>query len=129
MGLFSKAGFGVFAIIAALFNLSGQALAQDADAGEKSFRVYCGYCHHPPRFDSNGIGPNLKGVVGRRAASYPNFNYSSALTSAGLTWNEATLDAWLARPQAVVSGTKMAFTGIRNAAERANIIAFLKNNP
>ena len=129
MRLFFKTGLSVFAIIAALFSLSGRAMAQDVDAGEKSFRVYCGYCHHAPRFDSNGIGPSLKGVVGRRAASYPNFNYSSALTAAGLTWNEATLDAWLARPQAVVSGTRMAFAGVRDARERASIIAFLKNNP
>ena len=81
----------------------------------------CAACHS---VDENDIGPRHRGVVGRRAASIDNYNYSAALKNCGLTWDAATLDRWLSNPSALVPGTKMFFK-IDNAADRADLIAYL----
>lgn len=85
----------------------------------------CATCHQtaPGR---NGVGPSLAGVYGAPAAHEPTYAYSRAMRESGLVWDEATLDAYLANPREVVPGTKMAFAGLRDPAERAAIIAYLK---
>lgn len=85
----------------------------------------CGICHDNHKNGTNKIGPNLFGVVGRKAGTYPGFSYSTAMKSAAFTWTNQKLDAYIASPQAVVSGNKMAFAGISNVAQRANLIAYL----
>ncbi len=125
----SKVGFGLVAVTAALFAVSGNACAQDAAVGEKVFKRYCTLCHNLPTMDQSRIGPSLKGTVGRKAASYPGFAYSSVLSASGITWTEDQLETWLSGPQTMVPGTKMTFAGVKDAAERANLIAYLKSNP
>lgn len=72
-------------------------------------------------------GPSLAAIWGRRAATVARFGrYSTALAHAGLTWDAATLDRWLARPEAVVPGTTMTFPGVPDARQRADLIAYLK---
>jgi cytochrome c len=72
-------------------------------------------------------GPSLAGVMGRKAGTLASFQrYSPALKSSGVTWDERTLDAWLAKPDAFIPGSRMTFAGIREAQPRADIVAYLK---
>ena len=87
----------------------------------KSLYQACQACHS---IDDNDLGPKHRGVVGRRAGSVVDYNYSPALKSAGLTWDPTTLDRWLSNPSALVPGTKMYFT-VPDAQARADIIAYL----
>jgi cytochrome c len=82
----------------------------------------CNACHS---IDDNDIGPRHRGVVGRRAGSLEDYNYSPALKSSGLTWDPATLDRWLSNPSALVPGTKMFFK-LDSAQDRADVIAYLE---
>ena len=78
------------------------------------------------------VGPTLKGVVGRKVASVEGYKYSDAMKAFGATgavWDEATLAAYLPDPRAYVPGTKMAFAGLKNPQEVADIIAYLKSKP
>jgi cytochrome c len=70
------------------------------------------------------IGPSLAGVVGRKSGSAAGYDYSSAMTNANITWDDETLDKFLAGPAAVVHGTKMFFS-VPNSADRENVIAYL----
>jgi cytochrome c2 len=107
-------------LIASFLPVTG-AHAQD---GAATFRKYCFVCHATDP-GTNKLGPSLSGVVGRKAGSVADFNYSAAMKNSGLTWDEATLDKYLTEPQKVVPGTKMAFLGVRNADERKALIAYL----
>ena len=111
------------AAFAMLLPLSAQAQeAGDAAAGEKAFAP-CKACHN---FAKNGVGPNLKGVVGRPAASYEGYSYSAALKGSGITWDEANLHEWLKNPKAKVAGTKMIFQGYPDDKKINDVIAYLK---
>lgn len=89
--------------------------------------IRCAACHALAPTTQAKIGPHLQRVVGRRAGSLAGFtNYSAAMTRSGVTWDEATLDRWLQRPQSVVPGTSMAFAGMPNAADRRALIAYLR---
>jgi cytochrome c len=81
----------------------------------------CSACHS---IDENDIGPRHRGVVGRKAGSQSDYNYSPALKAANLTWDAATLDRWLANPSELVPGTKMYFK-LDSAQDRADVIAYL----
>ena len=72
-----------------------------------------------------GIGPSLFGVVGRKAGAVADFHYSEANKASGLTWDEATLDRYIANPRAVVPGTTMPYAGLKNDAQRGDLIAYL----
>jgi cytochrome c len=101
------------------------ARAQDAAAGEKDF-VVCRVCHQIGPTAKNGVGPALNGVVGRKAGTYPGYSYSPANKNSNLTWNEETLEPYLANPQSVVKGTKMTFAGLKDPQKVKDVIAFLK---
>ena len=98
--------------------------AQDAAAGGMAF-LQCADCHSPG--DSDGVGPGLKGVFGRRAGSKPGFLYSPALAKSTVVWDAAALDAFLADPRAAAPGTTMAWPGDADAKDRADLIAFLRS--
>jgi cytochrome c len=87
----------------------------------------CASCHDISATPSAKIGPNLMGVYGRKAGSLAGYSYSPAMKAADFTWDEAHLDRWLTQPTSLVPGTAMAFAGISNAADRAAIIAYLRN--
>ncbi|QCO19737.1 cytochrome c family protein (plasmid) [Azospirillum brasilense] len=118
----------MFALLAFALAASspGLAAAQDAAAGEKVFNQ-CKACHTIEAGGPNRVGPNLHGVVGRKAGSVETFKYSDAMKSAG-AWDEATLDAYLADPKGAVPGNKMAFAGVKNEQARKDLIAYLKKN-
>jgi cytochrome c len=96
--------------------------AHAAPAGEQAF-VECAACHSTN--GSAGVGPTLKGIVGRASASVAGFAYSSAMKRARLTWTAAELDKYVADPQAVVPGNVMPYAGMSDPAERAALIAYL----
>jgi cytochrome c len=94
------------------------------DAGKGDFAV-CAACHSTT--GSEGVGPHLNGVVGRRSGSVAAFNYSGAMKRANIVWDDKTLDAFITDPQAVVRGNHMPFAGLDDSAKRARIIAYLKS--
>ena len=93
----------------------------DAARGETIYEA-CQDCHS---LDKNDVGPRHRGVYGRKAGSLPDYDYSDALKSANIVWNEETLDKWLTDPQSVAPGAKMVFH-LENAQDRADVIAYLK---
>jgi len=121
----------IFASIAAAMLLATPAFADgDAAAGATVF-VKCKACHENEQ-GVNKIGPTLKGVVGRKTASIADYKYSDAMAAKGAegqVWDEATLAAYLPDPKAYVPGTKMAFAGLKNPQEVADVIAYLKSKP
>jgi cytochrome c len=101
------------------------AAAQDAAAGERVF-LKCRACHQIGENARNSIGPVLNGVVGRKAGTYPDYNYSEANKNSGLTWDEATLQEYLKNPKAKVPDTKMTFAGLSSQKDIDNVLAYLK---
>ncbi len=98
-----------------------------ADTAPASFGQ-CGVCHKVDKDGGNGMGPNLHGVIGKKAAQVAGFSYSPAMKASGLIWDEATLDKFIESPRGVVAGTKMSFAGQSDPAKRKEIIAWLKKN-
>lgn len=103
------------------------ALSEDnAARGQRVFGE-CAACHSL-RPDQNMTGPSLADLWGRKAGSVPSFDrYSAALKSANIVWNDKTLDSWIADPQHLVPGNEMTFSGIKDARQRADLLAFLKH--
>jgi cytochrome c len=116
-------------IAAALLALAGtcvsQAQAQDAAAGEKVFAV-CKACHQVGETAKNSVGPELNGLIGRKAGTAPGYNYSAANKNSGLTWDEATFREYIKDPKAKVPGTKMVYAGLKDEKKTDDLIAFLK---
>jgi cytochrome c len=111
------------AVLAALVATSANAGGNAANGASLFGR--CEMCHANAKGAPNKIGPNLFGVVGRKAGTYPGFSYSTPLKDSGIVWTDAKLDTWITSPSAMVPGTSMAFSGISNASQRADIIAYL----
>ena len=103
---------------------SGSAGAADVEAGKTAFKK-CALCH-TTEAGKNKIGPSLFGIVGRKSATLENFNYSEAMKKFDHTWDEGTLDEYLADPRGTVPGTKMIFPGIKDKAERDDVIGYLE---
>jgi cytochrome c len=99
-------------------------VAADVEAGKTAFKK-CALCH-TTEAGKNKIGPSLFGIVGRKSATVENFNYSEAMKKFDHSWDEGTLDEYLADPRATVPGTKMIFLGIKDKAEREDVIAYLE---
>lgn len=95
-----------------------------AAIGERAFAM-CTGCHVADAGEPSQAGPNLYGVVGRAAGSLDDFAYSDALSGSGLTWDDASLDRYLADPTGTVPGTYMAAGAVTDADRRAAIIAYL----
>jgi cytochrome c len=94
-------------------------------AGEKDFAI-CRACHQVGPNAQNGVGPVLNGVIGRKVASYPGYEYSSALKNSNIgIWTVPKLQEWLAGPQKMVPGTKMIFPGFTDKSQINNVIAYL----
>lgn len=88
----------------------------------------CELCHNLGKGQGSKIGPDLYGVVGRKVASEPGFNYSAALKAKVSTWTFDALNVWLTNPRADVPGTLMTFAGIDSEKQRADVIAYLNSN-
>jgi cytochrome c len=103
-----------------------EAAAADDDL-EITFNDHFRECHSFLK-DDNRLGPSLYGVVGRKAGTLLGYEYSPSVKESGVTWDEPTLDKWIANPDAVISGNQMSppYGGVADAAIRKRIIAYLK---
>ena len=100
----------------------GAALAADAGHGKALFAA-CAACHSEA---PDAIGPNLKGVFGRRSAALEDYRYSGPMKRANLVWDAANLRDYLIDPQAKVRGNRMPFGGVASQAEADDLVAFLE---
>jgi cytochrome c len=98
------------------------ALSADAEHGKQLYQA-CIACHSEK---PDAIGPSLKGVVGRKAATLEDFRYSAPMRRANLTWDDANLRAYISDPQAMVKGNRMPFGGVREPKDVDDIVAYLK---
>ena len=101
--------------------------AAGAGSGQAAFNNHCRTCHSIKKGDDR-LGPSLGGIFGAKAGAGTGYaNYSQAMRSAGVTWNEATLDRFIADPEAVIPNNNMKpFKGIPDAAVRKAIVDYLK---
>jgi len=114
----------LLAVFLAPLLASAPALAADGSA-ERGEEIYarCLACH---TLAQNRVGPRHCGLFGRKAGTVPNYQYSTAMKKHGVTWNEETLDRFIENPMKTVPGTKMGYAGVKDAEERADLIAYLK---
>lgn len=108
---------------------TGAAQSASADNGQAVFRV-CRACHLVGENAKHAVGPILNNIVGRPAGSAEGYSYSANLKelgAGGLVWTEQTLDRYLESPRAVVPNGKMVFPGVKDGADRADLIAYLKS--
>ena len=97
----------------------------DLDNGRRVF-ARCRSCHTVSEGGPNMTGPNLYGVFGRQAGTAAGYTYSAAVKGAGFAWDAEHLDHWLENPHTFLRGTKMSFAGLSEAADRRDVIAWLK---
>ncbi|MDA0708338.1 MAG: cytochrome c family protein [Proteobacteria bacterium] len=98
----------------------------DALAGADTFKKKCVICHTVEKDGKAKIGPNLFGIYNTKAGEADGYNYSKGLIEANLTWDDATLDAYLLKPRDVVNKGKMIFVGFKKEQDRQDVIAYLK---
>jgi cytochrome c len=100
----------------------GAANAADAAHGKELF-LTCVACHTEK---PDAIGPNLRGVFGRKSAALEDFRYSNPMKRANLVWDATNLRAYLIDPQEKVKGNRMPFGGVANPAEADDLVAYLQ---
>lgn len=115
---------------AAALAVCGQAHAANPTHGAAIFKATCSVCHmarsDASRADlATRIGPNLWGVVGRKAGTYKGYAYSYAMRSSGITWTDNQLRRYLAAPQTTVPNVRMSFAGLKNPQDVEDVIAYL----
>jgi cytochrome c len=111
--------------------LATPAFAADAARGAQIFKGTCGVCHlaqpHPALSDlATRIGPNLWGVVGRKAGITPHFHYSAAMRQSGVTWTPQVLRVYIHEPQKTIPNIRMSFLGLKNMRDVDDVIAYLE---
>jgi cytochrome c len=97
----------------------------DPARGEARFQE-CAACHKLEA-GVNEVGPSLHGIFMRKAGELADFRYSPAMKRSGIVWTVETLDRYIADPQSVIPANRMPYAGMTNAADRADLIAYLKN--
>ncbi|MEJ8812784.1 c-type cytochrome [Variovorax ureilyticus] len=103
--------------------------AGDVTAGRAAFAA-CASCHQVGPAARHGFGPRLNGILGRRAGTEPGFAYSPAMRKSGVVWSEQTLAAYIRRPDDVVPGTIMRFSGWSYGDQKlADLFAYLRTFP
>jgi cytochrome c2 len=116
----------VFFILLTTSMLAGTARADgDAERGKARFQD-CAPCHKLES-GANDVGPNLHGIFMRKAGELADFRYSPAMKRSGIVWTPATLEQYIADPQAFVPTNRMPYAGMANANDRADLIAYLQN--
>jgi cytochrome c len=98
----------------------------DMAHGEKVFKK-CTACHMIAADGKNKIGPNLWGVIGRKAGSISDYKYSKAMVAYAKEWTFEEMNSYLIKPQAYIKGTKMAFAGLRKEKDRASVILYMNS--
>jgi cytochrome c len=103
--------------------------AADIANGQRLFASRCASCHAVGPSARAGFGPQLNGLLGRRAGGTPDFRYSPAMLKSGIVWNEKTLTAFLDSPGELVPGTKMRFWGMSDQKQVGDLLAYLRSIP
>ena len=94
--------------------------------GQLMFNNACRTCHSV-REGENRLGPHMRGIIGRKAGSLPDYSYSSAMKGADFVWDEGNLDRFIANPDETVPGNTMKpYGGLPSAESRAKLVAYLK---
>jgi cytochrome c len=120
----SNGSIAAFSLIAAGI-LATPALAAGDPVQGKTVFARCAICHNVEKDGGNGVGPNLFGIAGRKAATVDGFNYSGPMKASGIVWTDDNLEKWVAGPAKMMPGTKMAFAGITSKGQIADVIAYL----
>lgn len=119
----------LISVVVCAFSLESVAAETDTPQYKRGRLLYiqCRACHDLVPSAVRKVGPNLAGMMNRKAAQDADFGYSAALQAAAdrLIWDEATLDRWLEKPSALVPGNTMAFAGIANPTDRAALIHYI----
>jgi cytochrome c len=102
--------------------------AGDPEKGRAVF-ARCASCHQVGPSAHNGFGPQLNGIIGRRAGSVDGYAYSPAMKNAALVWSEKNLKTFLKSPGDTVPGNKMRFWGIGSDSQVADLMAYLRQYP
>ena len=103
-------------------------LLASADAGKgKKIAKKCVACHTFDKGGKNKVGPNLYAIMGKDRASVAKFNYSGAIKKMGGKWGFEDMDQFLTKPKVFMPKTKMAFTGLKKAGDRAAVIMYLRS--
>jgi cytochrome c len=98
--------------------------AGDPAAGQKVFNK-CKTCHEVDQ-PKNKVGPNLVGIIGRKAGSVADFKYSDAMKNSGVTWDDKTIAQYMKEPKSFIPGNKMTFAGLKSDQEIEDLLAYLK---
>ena len=96
----------------------------DLANGEKVFQK-CAICHSIAAEAPHGVGPNLNGVIGRPVCQVEGFKFSPAMRESGQTWTAEHLNAFVENPMGLYSRTRMAFSGLKQNKDRADVVCFL----
>lgn len=120
VGILLSAAAAVAALVAA-----GPASAEGkAEEGKKVFNQ-CKACHSVEA-GKNGVGPSLKGVIGRKSGTVDGFKYSDQMKNANIVWSDEALEKYLKNPKEFIPGNKMVFVGLKKESQIADVIAYLK---
>ena len=111
-------------VVLAMAN-AGVTVAQDATRGQKLFDE-CAACHSADRAAKDTVGPSLYGVVGRKAGEGAEFRYSPAMKRSGITWSADSINSFISDPQKLVPGNRMPYSGLPEAKDRADLMAYLQ---
>lgn len=120
-----SAGAGV-AIAAAASVIAPRALADDAASGRRLILQQCLVCHTVEAGGPSKVGPNLHGMCGKKAGAAPGFACSTAMSDSDVVWDEESLATYLRHPSGMMKGTKMAFIGVKEPRQLADLIAYLR---
>jgi cytochrome c len=120
-GILARKFLAAMAVVA----FSTNAFAAGDPVKGKSVFQRCAICHKVEKDGGNGLGPNLFGVVGRKAGTVPGFSYSAAMKGSGIVWSVDKIAAYVTHPAAVVPGNRMAFAGIGNPDQVSDVVAYL----
>ena len=113
------------AIVVGILTTQAFAQAGNAARGERVFNQQCKTCHSLEEGPSL-TGPTLHGMFGRKAGTAAGFDFSEAMKTSGIVWDETTLAEYTSDPKAKVPDTKMVFNGLKQAGQLADLVAYLK---
>ncbi|MCL4791977.1 MAG: cytochrome c family protein [Gammaproteobacteria bacterium] len=107
------------------YDINALMASADPAKGQIVF-LQCRACHSLEAAGPNKVGPNLHGIMGRKAGLTPGFSYSEVMAGSDVVWDVEALDKFLLRPSDFMPGTRMVFVGLRKPEDRANVIAYVQ---